>query len=113
MNVTSEQILEMLPHCRQPDLWATALDAAMARFDIATPSRAAAFLAQIAYESGELNHLSENLDYSPQRLTEVWPKRFPTLAAAIPYAHNPVKLANFVYASRLGNGDEASGDGWK
>jgi putative chitinase len=53
------------------------------------------------------------MNYSAQRLTEVWHKRFPTIASAVPYAHNPEKLANHVYANRNGNGDEASGDGWR
>ncbi len=113
MTITSQQISGMFPHCTRPDDWAAALDAAMNQFDITTPRRAAALLSQIAYESGEFNHLTENLDYSPQRLLAVWPKRFPTLQMAIPYAHDPEKLANYVYAKRLGNGDVVSGDGWK
>src|SRR5258706_10657065 len=73
----------------------------------------AAFLAQIVHESGNLQNLEENLRYSAKRLREVWPKRFPDGATAEAYAGNAEKLANRVYAGRLGNGDEASGDGWK
>jgi putative chitinase len=62
---------------------------------------------------GPLERLEENLSYSPERISAVWPSRFPTVASATPYAHSPAKLANFVYASRMGNGDVASGDGWK
>ena len=62
---------------------------------------------------GEFNHLLENLNYSAQRLVQVWPSRFPSLPVAIPYAGNPEKLANFIYANRLGNGPPDSGDGWK
>jgi putative chitinase len=71
------------------------------------------FLAQVAHESGGGTVLVENLNYSAKRLTEVWPKRFPTVASAQPYAKNQQKLANKVYAGRLGNGDEASGDGYR
>lgn len=63
-------------------------------------------------ESGDLRNTEENLDYSAERLHKVWPRRFPTIASAKPYAHNPEALGNRVYANRLGNGDEASGDGY-
>nr|WP_246715312.1 glycoside hydrolase family 19 protein [Aestuariivirga litoralis] len=72
------------------------------------------FLAQLFHESVGLTRFLENLNYSsPARLIAVWPKRFPNLASAKPYAGNPQALANKVYASRMGNGDEASGDGWR
>lgn len=90
-----------------------ALDAAMAEFEINTTARAAAFLAQILHESARLTRFEENLNYSAQRLMQVWPKRFKTLESATPYARNPEALANFVYSKRMGNGSEASGDGWK
>jgi putative chitinase len=61
---------------------------------------------------GALERLEENLSYSPERIRAVWPSRFPSVASAVPYAHSPQKLANFVYANRMGNGDVASGDGW-
>lgn len=71
------------------------------------------FLAQVGHESGGLTITRENLNYSAQRLTQVWPGRFPTLASAQPYADNPEKLANFVYANRMGNGPPKSGDGYR
>lgn len=111
--VTSSLIQAIMPKCRAPDTWAPALDKACSQFQINTPQRLAAFLAQIAHESGELNRLEENLNYSAQRLTQVWPKRFPSLAVAQAYAGNPQKLANFVYANRIGNRDEGSGDGYR
>ena len=89
------------------------LNAAIDKFDITDARRTAAFLGQIAQESDELRHLVENLSYSGDRLLQVWPKRFPTLNSARPYERNPERLANYVYASRLGNGDQASGDGWR
>lgn len=71
------------------------------------------FLAQVCHESAHLERLEEALSYSAQRLCAVWPKRFPTLAAAVPFARNPQKLASHVYADRLGNGSPATGDGWR
>jgi putative chitinase len=71
------------------------------------------FLAQIAHETGGLTRSIENLNYSAQRLTEIWPTRFPTLDSAKPFANNPEKLANKVYANRMGNGSSESGDGYR
>jgi len=74
----------------------------------------AAFVSQAAHESVDFTKLSENLYYSKAgRLVEVWPDRFANEASALPYTRNPAKLANHVYAGRYGNGNEASGDGWK
>lgn len=82
-------------------------------FGLDKPKRAAHFLAQCFTESGALKATSENMNYSAQRLMQVWPNRFRTLEFAEQYAHNPKKLANYVYANRMGNGSEASGDGWR
>ncbi len=78
-----------------------------------TPLREAMWLAEVAHETAEMRRFEENLSYSATRLCVVWPRRFPTFQAAAPYARSPEKLANKVYADRMGNGDEASGDGWK
>jgi putative chitinase len=85
----------------------------MEEFDISSPVRMAAFLAQVAHESSELRTLAENLNYSAAGLRATWPKRFTSDAQAQFYARQPERIANFVYASRLGNGDEVSGDGWR
>lgn len=77
------------------------------------PKRMAAFLAQIAHESGGFNFTKEGLNYSAQGLVKTFKKYFPTLASAQPYARNPAKIANRVYANRMGNGPESSGDGYK
>lgn len=77
------------------------------------PKRMAAFLAQVAHESGGFNFVKEGLNYSAAALRKTWPKRFPTLAEAQLYARNAEKIANKVYANRMGNGTEASGDGFK
>lgn len=87
---------------------------AMERFGITTRVRAAAFLAQVGHESASLSRVEENLNYSAQRLLAVWPRRFPGgLRDAVHYEHDPEGLANFVYGGRLGNGNFASGDGWR
>jgi len=91
--------------------WLDPLEATFAKYDINTPKRQAAFIGQCAHESGNFTKLEENLNYSPERLTKVWPSRFPNLISADKYAHNPQALANKVYAGRLGNNQE--GDGWK
>lgn len=69
------------------------------------------FMGQALHESGMLEHLEENLNYSPERLMAVWPKRFPSIQHAHPYAHNPTLLANAVYGGRMGNTEP--GDGWR
>jgi len=90
------------------------LGPALARFAITTPRRIAAFLAQAHVESGGFSSLEENLYYtSPARIAAVWPSRFPSAEAAAPFARAPERLANRVYANRLGNGPEDSGDGWR
>lgn len=89
------------------------LNAAMAEFDINTTARITAFLGQIAHESQELQRVEENLNYSADRLLQVWPTRFPSRNIANQYARQPMKLANYVYADRMGNGPPESGDGWR
>jgi putative chitinase len=111
--LTEARLAAFLPKLEDVPAWTAALDEAMDRFEINSPERVAAFLAQIACESSECSGLVEKLNYSAKRLMAVWPKRFPTLEKAALYANQPEKLANYVYAKRLGNGDEASGDGWR
>ena len=91
--------------------WADPLSAAMARATIVTPLRQAAFLAQVAYESAVLSVLQENLDYSAEGLLATFPKYFDADSAA-QYARQPARIASHVYANRMGNGPEATGDGW-
>lgn len=94
--------------------WLVPIKAACTKFNIDTVREVACFLAQSSHESGGFTILSENLNYTkPARLMQVWPKRFPTIQVAEVYAGKPEKLANKVYAGRMGNGDEASGDGWR
>lgn len=109
--LSAEQLVAIMPHAAAAR-WADPLNEAMARFAVNTPGRASQFLAHVAHESDECRRLTEGLRYTAARLCVVWPKRFPTLDGAAPYVNNPEKLANYVYANRLGNGNEASGDGW-
>ena len=83
------------------------------KFQINTPLRLAHFLAQCGHESGGFRATKENLNYSAKGLVGTFKKYFPTEAAAAAYARNPQKIANKVYANRMANGDEASGDGFK
>lgn len=112
--ITEPQLRAFLPSLTMPHLWTAAIGAACSRFEITPPARLAAWLAQCAHESNEFKSLTENLIYSTaERIKQTWPTRFPTVASALPYVRQPEKLANKVYASRLGNGDEASGDGFR
>ena len=94
------------------DAWLSALSDAMADFDINTPARQAAFLAQIGHESAGLKDVVENLNYGAPGLLATFGGRF-TPATAKEYARKPEMIANHVYALRNGNGAESSGDGWK
>jgi putative chitinase len=93
--------------------WVDALNATFERFDIMNPLRKAAFIAQCGHECGNFKMLEENLNYRAETLMKSWPRRFPTLEFANQYAKNPKKIANMVYANRMGNRDEASGDGYR
>jgi len=88
------------------------LKAAMAHYKL-SPRRAAHFFAQTAHESGNFGTFSENLNYGTAGLRKIFGKYFPTEYLAAVYARKPERIANRVYANRMGNGDEASGDGWK
>lgn len=91
----------------------TEVEKIVALFNISSPLRMAHFLAQCAHESANFTALRENLNYSADGLLKIFPKYFPTRALADAYARQPEKIANRVYANRMGNGDEASGDGYK
>ncbi len=88
-------------------------DTVLPKYNIDTPLRQAHFLAQVAHESGGFKFVKENLNYSAKALYGVFRKYFPSLDAANLYARKPEKIANKVYANRLGNGPESSGEGYK
>jgi putative chitinase len=110
--ITVEQLARVVPCCEEPGIWVEPLNVAMVEFGIDKPVRVAAFLAQVAHESGELTRLVENLNYSAERLQEVFRKYF-TADRAREYARKPERIANYVYADRNGNGPMDSGDGWR
>lgn len=93
--------------------WVPAFNETFTRFLIATPKQQAAFIGQCGHECGNFKVLEENLNYRAATLMRLWPKRFPTQEVANAYAGNPKKIANMVYASRMSNRDEASGDGYR
>ena len=111
MAITQQQLTQILPGNPYLEHWCDALNKILPDYDISTPQRTAAFLAQCAHESGGFTALHENLNYRPETLCKVWPRYF-NAANANDYAHQPEKIANRAYAGRMGNGDEASGDGW-
>ena len=96
-----------------PDAVISMIPDTAAKFQINTPLRLAHFLAQCGHESGGFRATQENLNYSAKGLNGIFKKYFPTEAAAASYARNPQKIANKVYANRMDNGSESSGDGYK
>ena len=115
MVITQAQLLRAVPDLNKArlDEFVASYNMYAVYYGLDRPKRTAHYLAQVFTESGALKATSENMNYSAQRLMQVWPNRFRTLEFAEQYAHNPEKLANYVYANRMGNGDEASGDGWR
>ena len=113
MQLTVSQLKEMVPGIPYADHWVEALNQLLPDYEINTPKRVAAFVAQCAHESGGFKVFSENLNYSDKGLNGIFKKYFPTIASTAGYARKPDKIANKVYANRMGNGPEASGDGWK
>ena len=113
--ISKEQLKQIMPSCTAENLekYVGPLNDTMERYAINTPLRKAHFLAQIAHESNELKSVVENLNYSQARLTQVFPRYFRTIEESAPYNRQPEKIANRVYSNRMGNGDEASGEGWK
>lgn len=111
--ITATALQQIMPNTTRAAVFATPLENALAEFGLINVEQRARFLANVGHETGSLSTFSENLNYSADRLRQVWPKRFPTLASTEGYARSPVALANKVYANRMGNGDEKSGDGWR
>lgn len=116
IHINSKQLDTILPNVygtSSLEPYISPLNVVMQKFEINTKVRAAAFIAQVGHESGEFQTRIENLNYSANGLKGTFPKYFKTLASAEPYARQPAKIANYVYANRMGNGSIASGDGWK
>lgn len=111
--LTVDQLRQMIPGNPYVDQWHAALSQLLPDYGIDTPQRIAAFVAQCAHESANFRILRENLNYRWESLRKVFPKYFPDDATAQAYAKQPEKIANRVYANRMGNGPEESGDGWR
>jgi putative chitinase len=115
MQITQQQLGACIGNNPYLEQWTDALNKILPDYSIDTPERVAAFVAQSAHESGNFTALHENLNYRAETLRKVFPKYF-TDASAAQIASQPNKaelIANRVYANRMGNGDEASGDGFK
>ncbi len=104
---------EKLKELKISEDWLEPLNETFKRFNINTPLRQAAFIGQCGHECANFKILEENLYYRADTLIRIWPKRFPSLEFAKQYERNPKKIANSVYANRMGNRDEASGDGYR
>jgi len=111
--LTLEQLRQIIPRNPYVTYWHHALEQLLPDYQIDTPERMAAFLAQCAHESGGFTAIKENLNYRAATLRKIFPKYFPTDEMAQQFAGKPEAIANRVYANRMGNGDEASGDGYR
>jgi putative chitinase len=115
MELTKEQLKQLLPKNKFVDHWYEVLAKLLPDYEIDTPQRIAAFIAQCSHESGGFTTIKENLNYRPESLVRLFSKYF-DLPTAQRYCALPNKqeaIANRIYASRMGNGDESSGDGYK
>lgn len=110
---TQEKLAACLANNAHVTEWHAALSTALPANNIVTLEEVAEFIAQTAHESVNYTHLVENLNYSSAGLHATFPKIFPTVDSAVPYARQPEKIGNKIYANRMGNGNENSGDGYR
>ena len=113
MEITQEQLHACIGDNPYLEQWCYALNQILPEYGIDTPQRVAAFIAQCAHESNGFRALKENLNYKAESLQKIFHKYFPTAELANQYAHNQEAIANRVYANRMGNGPEESGDGYR
>jgi putative chitinase len=111
--LTAEQFNQLFPRAQDPQGWVDSMNNVFPNYELDSPKRIAAFLAQCGHESGGWTVFEENLNYSAKGLMGIFKKYFPDEATATAYQRQPEKIANKVYANRMGNGPESSGDGWK
>ena len=112
--LTATQFADLFPNCKDPEGWVNAMNEVFPKYEINTPERIAAFIAQCGHESGGWRTFSENLNYSAKALDAIFGKYFKRAGRdAQAYHRQPEKIANVVYAGRMSNGDTDSGDGWK
>jgi putative chitinase len=110
---TQEKLAECIHKNKEPNLWYNALSEYLPLFEITTPARVAGFIAQCQHESLDFTLLQENLNYGAKGLRGLFGKYFPTDELAKQYERKPEMIANRIYGGRMGNGPEASGDGWR
>ena len=113
MQITQQQLQQCIGNNPYLEQWTDALNKILPDYEIDTPQRVAAFIAQSAHESGNFTALHENLNYRAVTLRKVFPKYFTTDDMAVQYAGKPELIANRVYGGRMGNGPEESGDGFR
>jgi putative chitinase len=116
MELTKDQLRQVIPKNPYLDHWYSDLSQLLPDYEINTAERIAAFLAQCTHESNDFTALKENLNYKAASLRKLFPTHFETDAIAADYASRPNKqeaIANRLYCNRMGNGDEASGDGYR
>lgn len=115
MKITNEFLKEVMPQSTEANRlkYLDYLNYYMTKYNIVSPNEVSAFIANLAHESQNLSRTKENLNYSSNRLMTVFKKYFPNKTLADLYANNPEAIGNRVYANRMGNGDEHSGDGYK
>ena len=114
MTINQAQLVRAVPNLNKSkvDEFVASFNMWAIHFGIDTSKRVAMYLAEVFHESGNLRYTEENMNYSADGLLKTWPSRFTKEKAQV-YARNPEKIANYVYANRMGNGNEASGDGWR
>ena len=112
ITINESMIKSILPNCKNPSLYVKPLQETIEKFNITTIERFASFIAQVGHESGHLNFVVENLNYSAEGLLKIFGKYFNENSAKL-YARQPIKIASRVYANRMGNGDEISQEGYK
>lgn len=113
MQITEQQLKAILPNNKNISVLCSSLNLVLPKYEINTKNRIAGFLAQCGHESLDFTVLKENLNYSAKGLRLTFPKYFKDDNIANQYARQPQKIANRVYANRMSNGNELSGDGWK
>ena len=111
--LSQDQLAQIIPSNKFVHEWYEVMTQLLPSYEINSPLRLAGFLSQCAHESSEFNLIKENLNYKAATLIKVWPRHFPNMEIATQYAHNAQAIANNVYANRLGNGSENSGDGYR
>lgn len=111
--LTESSLKNILPLNKNYAAWLNPLNCGFIKTNITSPGAISMFMAQCSHESKQFTTLVENLNYSADGLMKIFPKYFKTIQVASEYARQPEKIANKIYANRMGNGPEESGDGWK